>query len=121
MGRVKRTSKVLEKAQARLAGIKSVDPVLDLGSGLTATSFDTIVSAVQTKLAEYNQTLATVDEKYNALIAAEKTLGDMSERILAGVAARFGKDSTQYEQAGGVRKSERKAPPRRNKTAQSAP
>lgn len=40
----------------------------------------------------------------------------MSERMLAGVAARYGKDSSQYEQAGGVRKSERKRPTRKTKT-----
>ncbi|HKP87425.1 MAG TPA: hypothetical protein VJZ26_15080 [Blastocatellia bacterium] len=121
MGRARRTSKVLEKAQLRSAGIKSIDPVLDLGNGLTAPSFDTTISDVQTKLTDYNQALASIDEKYNALIAAEKSLGDVSERMLAGVAARFGKDSAQYEQAGGVRKSERKAPARRDKTTPSAP
>jgi hypothetical protein len=36
--------------------------------------------------------------------------------MLAGVAAVYGKDSDQYEQAGGVRKSERKSPGRKAKT-----
>jgi hypothetical protein len=121
MGRARRTSKVLDKAQARSAGIKSVNPTLDLGNGLTAASFDTAINLAQTSLLEYNQALATIDEKYNALIAAEKALGDMSERMLAGVAARFGKNSTEYEQAGGVRKSERKPPTRRTKTTPPAP
>lgn len=121
MGRARRTSKVLDKAQTRSAGIKSVNPTLDLGNGLTAASFDTAINAVQTSLLEYNQALAAIDEKYNALIAAEKDLGDMSERVLAGVAARFGKNSSEYEQAGGVRKSERKAPTRKTKTTAPAP
>jgi hypothetical protein len=108
MGRARRTSKVLDKAQARSAGIKSINPTLDLGSGLTTASFDAAISNAQTLLSEYNQALAAIDDKYNALVAAEKTLGDISERMLAGIAARFGKDSSEYEQAGGVRKSERK-------------
>jgi hypothetical protein len=112
MGRIRRTSKVLDKAQTRSAGIKSINPTLDLSNGLTAASFDTAINTTQTALAEYNQALATVDEKYNALVAAEKALGDISERMLAGIAARFGKDSSEYEQAGGVRKSERKRPTR---------
>jgi hypothetical protein len=32
--------------------------------------------------------------------------------MLAGVAAKYGKDSDEYEKAGGVRKSERKRPTR---------
>ena len=121
MGRTRRTSKVLEKAQVRSAGIKAIDPALDLGGGLTIASFDTSINDGKTKLNDYNQALAAVDEKYNALIASEKTVRDMSERILAGIAARFGKDSTEYEQAGGVRKSERKFPPRKPKPAPGTP
>ncbi len=37
----------------------------------------------------------------------EKNLGALSERILLGVACRYGKDSTEYGMAGGVRKSDR--------------
>jgi hypothetical protein len=39
---------------------------------------------------------------------AEKTLRDMSERMLTGVATKYGKDSDEYEKAGGVRKRDRK-------------
>ena len=117
MGRLRRNSKVLDTAQLRVASIKSIDAALDLGHGLTAAAYETAIAMLQSRLAEYNQALATVDDKYNALIASEKELGDLSERMLAGVAVRYGKDSTQYEMAGGVRKSERK--PRTRKTQTS--
>ncbi|MGA9773877.1 MAG: hypothetical protein WBV94_32905 [Blastocatellia bacterium] len=121
MGRTRRSSKVVEKAQIRSAGIKTINPTLDLGGGLSITSFDTSIDDVQTKLSEYNQALASVDEKYNALVDSEKALSDMTERILAGVAARFGKNSTEYEQAGGVRKSERKARARKSESTPATP
>jgi hypothetical protein len=35
-------------------------------------------------------------------------LKDWNERILSGVATKYGKNSSQYEMAGGVKKSERK-------------
>ncbi|HEX8530529.1 MAG TPA: hypothetical protein VF646_10915 [Cytophagales bacterium] len=54
--------------------------------------------------------LSPVDEKQSKVIAKEKRLRDLHERILMGVAARHGKDSTAYEKAGGTRKSERKKP-----------
>ncbi|BAZ67792.1 hypothetical protein NIES4106_25490 [Fischerella sp. NIES-4106] len=34
-------------------------------------------------------------------------MGDISERMLTGVACKYGKDSSEYEMAGGVRKSDR--------------
>jgi len=52
--------------------------------------------------------LSQSDEAKNQFEAAERLVRDMSERMLAGVAARFGKDSDAYEKAGGTRKSERK-------------
>ena len=119
MGRARRVSPVLDKAQVRLAGINNIDSALDLGNGLTVTAFNTSVTNLQAALAEYNRTLASVDEKLNAVVTAERLVSDFSERMLAGVAARFGKDSTEYEQAGGVRKSERKQ--RARKTTPTTP
>lgn len=115
MGRARKNSKVLDRAQTRASGIKSIDAALDLGGGLTMAAFNTAIGDTQTALNEYNQALAVVDDKLNAFVTAETTLKDISERILAGVAARYGKNSSQYEQAGGVRKSERKRPVRKAK------
>lgn len=108
---------MLEKAQARAASIKSIDGALDLGGGLTLAAFNTAITNTNTStaLGDYNQALAAADDKSNAFVTAETTLKDMSERMLAGVGARFGKNSSQYEQAGGVRKSERKSPTRKTK------
>jgi hypothetical protein len=50
------------------------------------------------------------------LLAREKAMAALSERMLEGVSAKFGKDSNAYEQAGGVRKSERKKSVRKPKT-----
>ncbi|MEH2374772.1 hypothetical protein [Nostoc sp.] len=38
----------------------------------------------------------------------ERDLADYSEKILLGVAYKFGKNSHEYQMAGGTRKSERK-------------
>lgn len=115
MGRARKNSKVLDNAQTRAAGIKGIDATLDLGGGLTMAAFNTAIGNARTALDEYNQALSVVDDKLNAFVTAETTLRDISERILAGVAARYGKNSSQYEQAGGVRKSERKRPVRKAK------
>jgi len=44
----------------------------------------------------------------SSLKEKEKLLRAFSERMLTGVAAKFGKDSEQYQKAGGTRTSERR-------------
>ena len=43
----------------------------------------------------------------------------MNQRILAAVKAQFGPDSSEFELVGGVRRSDRKKPVRKAKTAAS--
>ena len=110
MARLKTSSKTYEKAFRRIAAVKSIDPDFDLGNGLIAADYQQAITDVKDAMDSYNTLLSTVDEKLNKLKAQEKILDNWNERILVGVAAKFGKDSSEYEQAGGVRKSERKKP-----------
>src|ERR1700749_4341601 len=109
MGRLKRTSKVLEKGSVRAAGLRSIGPE-DFGGGLTTAAFEAAVAETRQKLEEYNEALSLVDERANILADSEKKLQDLNERVLAGVAAKYGKNSNQYEKVGGVRKDDRKRP-----------
>ena len=100
----------IEKARTRLAAIKSIDAVLDLGNGITAVNYETEINSLNADLQTYNTALSTVDDLYNNCIIKINTVRDWNERILAGVATKYGKNSSQYEMAGGVKKSERKKP-----------
>ena len=113
MSRLKRSSKELAKAQMRATNLMSVDEELDLGSGLTLAAYQAAIDALQVKLAQYNNLLSEVDALNNDITAGEKQLAALSERMLDGVGVKFGKDSNEYEKAGGVRKSERKKPVRK--------
>ena len=117
MSRQKRTSKELEKARERANNLKQIDANLDLGSGLTLVAFQSAVAKLQTMLDAYNNQLTALDAQANDLLAAEKATAALSERMLEGVSVKFGKDSNAYEQAGGVRKSERKKPVRKPNAA----
>jgi len=108
MARTKRTSAVSEAAKLRLAGLQSIDPLLDLGGGLTVASFKADIEDVDGELNTYNTMLSNVDQVSNRLETKEDKLNDKSTRMLAAVGARFGKDSDEYEKAGGTRTSERK-------------
>ncbi len=108
MPRRKRTSKVLEKADRRASAIKSISLNLDLGNDLTLTKFQGKIDDVRAKVDAYNSILSAVDKTYNDMMTAEQELSDLMELMLLGVATKYGKNSDEYEMAGGVRKSNRK-------------
>lgn len=108
MGRLKRDSKVLGTLAKRISGLSGIAPNLDLGAGVTIAAMQKGQTELQAKLDKYNALLAKADVALNDVLALEKRLGELASRALSGVAARYGKDSNEYELAGGVRMSERK-------------
>lgn len=108
MGRQKRASAAYEKAIIRIAAVRSIDSNFDLGNGLIEKSYNQVITNVKDSLDDYNTTLSIVDDKLNILRQNEATLRDWNERILAGVGSKFSKTSSEYEKAGGKRKTERK-------------
>jgi hypothetical protein len=107
------SSASVDKAERRIAGLRSINPALDLGKGLTVEAFTDLIEMTHRRVAVYNTTLSLLDVDRAAMLEAEKTLMALSEKMLLGVAFEYGKDSAEYEMAGGVRKSQRKRPVRR--------
>jgi hypothetical protein len=58
MPRQKRSSPVLEKADRRAAGLKSISPSLNLGDGLTLDHYQLELDKLRSQLATYNRPLA---------------------------------------------------------------
>ncbi|MCC7050956.1 MAG: hypothetical protein IT239_04175 [Bacteroidia bacterium] len=111
MSRNKKTiSDTLIKANARISGIKSINATLDFGDGKSVATYQGSITTCQSKLDAYNTLLSQVDAAYNDFIASEKTLKDWNEAMLIAVANKYGKNSNEYEKAGGTRKSEHKKP-----------
>lgn len=108
MARRKKSSKVLERAERRIASLRSISSTLNVGEGLTIEVYTQQIEDVRTKLAAYNTALSVVDQAYNATLQSEQVLADLSEHMLLGVATKYGKSSDEYEMAGGVRKTDRK-------------
>ena len=100
----------LEKAKTRAAGVRSISPTLDLGNGATLVAYEAVIDSADAKVSAYNTQLSIVDDLYNGCIEELQILRDWNEKILLGVKSKFGADSSEYEMAGGVRKSERKKP-----------
>ena len=121
MGRRRRTSPQLEKADLRLQSIKSIEATLDLENGISVAVFETAIDTAQSRLDDYNQLLSSLDEKSVLLREAEKQITDLCVRVLAGIGAKYGKDSAQYAQAGGTRTSDVKRPVRKTTTEARGP
>lgn len=114
--RRKRLSAKLQRAEVRAASMDSIDQQLDLGNGQTLEMYWEAINGLRIKQQEYNTLLSKVDSLYSELLADERSLGEMSEHMLSGVKVKFGRDSYEYEMAGGVRRSERRRPQRKTAT-----
>jgi hypothetical protein len=101
----KKSSLGMAQAVQRISGVKSIATDLDLGNGLTVADYQTAIDEVKTVLDTYNTHLSLADELKNNLAEKEKRLNEFSVRILAGVASKYGKDSNEYQMAGGTKKS----------------
>ncbi|MBG1267064.1 hypothetical protein [Nostoc sp. WHI] len=107
MPRQKRTSRVLEKAVLRSASLRAIDPSMDFGDARNLTNLIELMAQLRTKINEYNTALTVVDSYKSEIDELEKTLNNLSDQMLLGIAFKYGKDSSEYEMAGGVRKRER--------------
>lgn len=116
MPKQKRSSPALEKAERRASALKSISQTLDLGSGLTLEGYQQDIEDLRDKIATYNESLSFCDRALSTVRDAEKQINILSERMLIAVAAVYGKDSYEYEMAGGTRKSERKRPTRKSES-----
>ena len=76
----------------------------------TSGKLDDVLDEIQQKELELTPLRNQRDE-----LAAE--LNDICVRVRAGIKGYFGSDSSEYEQAGGTRLSERKKPTRKDKAA----
>ncbi|WP_026734903.1 hypothetical protein [Fischerella sp. PCC 9605] len=107
MTRQRRTSRILEKAQLRSSGLKAIDANMDFGDTRNLQNMTQLMEQLRTKIDAYNTALAVIDSSRTEIQELEKNLGELMDKMLIGVAFKYGKNSREYEMAGGVRKSER--------------
>lgn len=121
MPRLKRSSFIIEKAGARAAALTSIDPKLVLSEDLSVPAYAAKITAAQNKLNAHNALIHSLDTSSTDLDLIEEDLADWTERMLKGVATRFGRKSDEYAKAGGTRKSEIRRARKSNITSLPAP
>ena len=116
MARRKRTSRILDAARQRLAGLKSIKPAPDFGTNLKLSDYELAINDLSDKIDNYNQKLSDLDDSQNVIVAGERNLRSLNRRMLSASEAQYGENSSQYEQAGGTPTSERKRSPKKTPT-----
>jgi len=101
----KKVSTAITKAKVRMSGMKSIDPLLDLGNGLNLTAYEAAIQDVEQRIETYNIALTNISQLHRSVAEVEAQLSDLSERMLNTVAGRYGKKSDEYEMAGGTKRS----------------
>ena len=107
MPRRKRSSRILEKAEFRVAGLKAIDPSINFDDTYSLQNLNQLIENFHNMLDDYNAAIAMIDSSRKKLDEVEKTLSQVSDKMLVGVGFKYGKNSNEYELAGGVRDSER--------------
>ncbi|WP_373529608.1 hypothetical protein [Nostoc sp.] len=107
MSRRKRTSRILEKAELRSTGLKSIVPNIKFNDDCSIEKLLESIDQLRTKINVYNTALSVIDSSKTEIEEMEKNLSSLSEKMLMVVAIKYGKNSREYEMGGGVRNSER--------------
>ncbi|MEH2289684.1 hypothetical protein [Nostoc sp.] len=107
MSRRKRSSRIIEKAEFRVAGLKAIDPNINFDDTYNMQNLSQLIDNFHNMLDDYNAAIAMLDSSIKKLDEMEKNLSQVSDKMLMGVGFKYGKNSNEYELAGGVRDSER--------------
>ena len=109
-------SDVLEQAQSVLDAMNQIDASMSVGTINSAKLSIDIATATQL-VSQMNTLEAQLTNLRNERDTRYTELWDKLKRVRNGVKANYGDDSSEYEMVGGTRRSERKAPVRKAKTA----
>jgi hypothetical protein len=106
--RPNKTSSVLKDAKRRLERLKAIQPIPNLGEGFNLQIYETAVNDLESLQATYNTKISELDGMSALLKDMERMVRDYRARILAAIAAQYGRNSEEYAAAGGTKLSERK-------------
>ena len=97
----------------RVVRVWTDNPTFTLGE-ITLQSLQAKVAALRQKRDQLEALRMQITALSNELNEGTNDLASINTRAKSGVRAVYGPNSTQYEQVGGVRQSERKRPTRKN-------
>lgn len=107
MARTKTIDDILAEME-KVIRVWKTRPTFSLGADVTIGTTETLATDIRAKRDATEATRTTLTAQVNEQNAAAELGWEVVTRIRSGLGAAFGKDSSEYEQAGGTRSSERK-------------
>jgi hypothetical protein len=107
---------VIEQAQSVLAAWNQIDAKVVFGT-LTNAALTTDITQANLLVTQMNTLEAQITNLRNQRDTLQTELWDKVKRVRNAVKGNYGDDSSQYEMVGGTRRSERKSPARKAKSA----
>ncbi|MCA1592951.1 MAG: hypothetical protein LC754_09935 [Acidobacteria bacterium] len=114
MAKSKSIDKTLSEVE-QIARVWTDNPSFAL-SDITLPQFQTLITELRAQSAKTEDLRTQLTAASNETNSRANDLNALAVRARGGVRAFFGPNSTQYEQVGGKRSSERKRPTRKTKT-----
>ncbi|HST54125.1 MAG TPA: hypothetical protein VLJ61_19110 [Pyrinomonadaceae bacterium] len=108
MPKGKSMDEILADAE-KIVRMWEANPTFSLGE-ITLASFKAMVEDFRNSRSQTEETRRQLTNLVNATNDKGNVVSDTTSRALSGVRAVYGPNSTQYEEAGGTRTSERKKP-----------
>jgi hypothetical protein len=115
MKRNKPIDRILSNAE-QIARVWEDNPPFSLGD-LTLTQFEAMLTDLRSSHGKVEDLRTQLTAAINDSNSKAVNVNDAVTRARSGFRAMYGPDSTQYEQAGGTRRSDRKRPVRKPKTS----
>ena len=112
MAAKKYNSPKLKWAKERQSKIKSISAEYDFGKNFNALHGDTQINTLQTKQDKYNDLKSELDALRLEITESENEVIEFYVGALTRIESEHGRNSREYEIAGGIPKSKRKPPKR---------
>lgn len=109
----KPVDRILSAAE-QIAHVWTENPTFAM-SDLTLAQYQTMITNLRARRSQAEELRTQLTAVVNDTNSQAQAVSDVITRARSGFRAFFGPDSTQYEQAGGTRLSERKRPTRKPK------
>jgi hypothetical protein len=106
MGQKKKKPTIAEASTEQLAGLKAIDPELDLGEGCSVQALQDLINRLRDKVNAHKEALSTIDAIKLEIEALEEELKQLQQKVRLGVAFKFGKESREFRLVGGTSPTE---------------
>ncbi len=115
-----RKSATIEKALLDLANLKSINPTLDLGDGVSIEAMTGLVDEARQAIETLNMATIAVSTNRRLIQEKESAIVDLSARLRLGIGSKFGRKSDEYRIVNQTSKRSKNTKPAEQPAASSA-